>query len=134
MIPLPHPESGEVPKAYAVLKPGMKEFDLAEFVAAKVSPHKKLRGGVEWVDEIPKSPAGRLLVRLNVAIRLLTLFRSISRQDLATHFGGQGKGTGKSSSGQALMGSFRDRMLTKRKRKRDPNRSFFFRLLSLRLT
>lgn len=60
VIPLPHPDSGEVPKAYAVLKPGFSQFDLAEWVAGKVSPHKRLRGGVEWTDEIPKSPSGKV--------------------------------------------------------------------------
>ncbi|KAI9023936.1 hypothetical protein DFJ74DRAFT_767471 [Hyaloraphidium curvatum] len=66
VIPLPHPESGEVPKAYAVAKPGKQAFDLAGWVAERVSPHKKLRGGVEWCEEIPKSPSGKILRRVLV--------------------------------------------------------------------
>lgn len=33
------------------------------FVASKVGPHKKLRGGVEFLDEIPKSASGKILRR-----------------------------------------------------------------------
>jgi len=29
-----------------------------------VSNHKKLRGGVRWVDEIPKSASGKILRRV----------------------------------------------------------------------
>lgn len=66
VIPLPHPESGEVPKAYCVLKPGQQPFDLESWVAERVSPHKKIRGGVEWTGEIPKSPSGKILRRVLV--------------------------------------------------------------------
>lgn len=32
-------------------------------ISAKVAPYKKLKGGVEFVREIPKSPAGKILRR-----------------------------------------------------------------------
>jgi acyl-coenzyme A synthetase/AMP-(fatty) acid ligase len=34
-----------------------------EYVAARVAPHKKIRA-VEFVEEIPKSPTGKILRRL----------------------------------------------------------------------
>jgi 4-coumarate--CoA ligase len=38
--------------------------EIAEFVNAKVSPYKRLRGGVEVLDEVPKTPTGKILRRL----------------------------------------------------------------------
>ena len=32
-----------------------------DWVASKVSAHKRLRGGVVFLDAIPKSPAGKIL-------------------------------------------------------------------------
>ncbi|KAK4050746.1 hypothetical protein OIO90_004968 [Microbotryomycetes sp. JL221] len=34
---------------------------VADYVASKVAPHKRLRGGVRIVDVIPKSPSGKIL-------------------------------------------------------------------------
>ena len=34
-----------------------------ELVESKVAHHKKLRGGIRFVDEIPKSAAGKILRR-----------------------------------------------------------------------
>merc|ERR1719431_897077 len=48
---------GELPKAFVVLKPGVEgvaEADLRLFVDNQVSPHSKLRGGVEFIEAIPK--------------------------------------------------------------------------------
>ena len=57
---------GEFPKAFVVLKPGVETSagDLESFVAKQVSPHSKLRGGVSFVDAIPKSAAGKILRRV----------------------------------------------------------------------
>jgi len=33
-------------------------------LSAKVAHHKRLRGGVRWVDEIPKSVSGKILRRM----------------------------------------------------------------------
>ena len=38
--------------------------ELKQFVASKVPPEKKLRGGVEFVEKIPKSASGKILRRL----------------------------------------------------------------------
>ncbi|KAK2150162.1 hypothetical protein LSH36_420g02030 [Paralvinella palmiformis] len=59
-------EAGEVPRAYVVVKRGVKvtEKDIIDFVTARVAPHKKLRGGVQFIAEIPKSPSGKILRRI----------------------------------------------------------------------
>ena len=38
-----------------------------QWMAGRVASHKKLRGGVKFVDEIPKSAAGKILRRLLAA-------------------------------------------------------------------
>ena len=54
----------ERPRAYVVLKEGAKgqrtEADLVEEVAGKVVRHKWLTGGVSFVEEVPKSPSGKI--------------------------------------------------------------------------
>jgi 4-coumarate--CoA ligase len=60
----------EVPRAYIVRKGGMKavqkgdEARIIKWLAAKVANHKKLRGGVKFVDAIPKSASGKILRRI----------------------------------------------------------------------
>lgn len=39
------------------------EEEIINFVAGEVGPHKKLRGGVEFIDAIPKSASGKILRR-----------------------------------------------------------------------
>ena len=59
-------EAGELPKAFLV--PTGDELDtgeLMEWVAGQVSPQKRIRL-VELVDEIPKSPSGKILRRVLV--------------------------------------------------------------------
>ncbi|HEX4900261.1 MAG TPA: AMP-binding protein [Pyrinomonadaceae bacterium] len=65
VIPSPDEEAGEVPKAFVVLKGRASAEELIEFVAQRVAPHKRIRL-VEFVREIPKSPAGKILRRLLV--------------------------------------------------------------------
>ena len=65
VIPSPDEEAGEVPKAFVVLKGETSEAEIMEFVAARVAPHKRVRK-VEFVSEIPKSPAGKILRRILV--------------------------------------------------------------------
>jgi 4-coumarate--CoA ligase len=43
---------------------GELEEEIMEFLAQRVANHKKLRGGVRFVDEIPKSAAGKILRRI----------------------------------------------------------------------
>lgn len=56
----------EVPRAYVVCSRSPKPRDAEEimsWLAGKVANHKRLRGGVKFVDEIPKSPSGKILRR-----------------------------------------------------------------------
>ena len=61
-------EAGEVPLAYVVLRPdeasrGTSGDALMAWVAARVAPHKRIRH-VEFIDQIPKSPSGKILRRV----------------------------------------------------------------------
>lgn len=59
----------EVPRAYVVPKKGVEvgkktEEDIKQWLGSKVANHKRLRGGVKFVDEIPKSASGKILRRV----------------------------------------------------------------------
>lgn len=59
----------EVPRAYVVTSPGTQEDDalakdIVQWLAGKVAPPKRLRGGVRFVKEVPKSASGKILRRL----------------------------------------------------------------------
>ncbi|KAG0084969.1 putative fatty-acid--CoA ligase FadD10, partial [Podila epicladia] len=56
-------QATEVPLAFVVKAPGasLTEADVQEYVASKVAAHKKLRGGVRFIEAIPKSAAGKIL-------------------------------------------------------------------------
>ncbi|HXN77190.1 MAG TPA: 4-coumarate--CoA ligase family protein [Candidatus Dormibacteraeota bacterium] len=56
-------EGEEMPKAFVVLKEPASPEEIMEFVAERVAPHKKIRR-VEVVDQIPKSPTGKILRRI----------------------------------------------------------------------
>ncbi|XP_013386933.1 4-coumarate--CoA ligase-like [Lingula anatina] len=62
----PDEDAGELPMAFIVLKPGQTatETEIASFLAAKVAPIKRLRGGVEVVRDIPKTASGKILRRV----------------------------------------------------------------------
>ncbi|KAI9335352.1 hypothetical protein DFJ73DRAFT_893949 [Zopfochytrium polystomum] len=69
VIPRPDHSAGELPRAYVVLKPGAAgagatAAEIEAHVAARVAPHKRLRGGVAFVDEIPKAASGKILRRV----------------------------------------------------------------------
>jgi acyl-CoA synthetase (AMP-forming)/AMP-acid ligase II len=65
VIGVPDEEAGELPKAFVVLAPGAEatEDDITSFVADQVAHYKQVRI-VAFVDEIPKSAAGKILRRL----------------------------------------------------------------------
>lgn len=64
VIGVPHPSHGETPKAFVIKKPGTSPSadSIKEFVANKVASYKKL-GDVVFVNDIPKSAAGKILRR-----------------------------------------------------------------------
>lgn len=66
VIPCPDNEAGEIPKAFVVSKGKVTEDELMDFVAGHVAPHKKIRA-VEFIEQIPKSPSGKILRRVLVA-------------------------------------------------------------------
>jgi acyl-CoA synthetase (AMP-forming)/AMP-acid ligase II len=86
VIPVPDEIAGELPRAYVVpivKQPQQKqgegpllrgkhklltEKDVVDFVAQRVAPHKKLRGGVKFTDKIPKSLSGKLLRRRQIQL------------------------------------------------------------------
>lgn len=51
----------EVPRAYVVRKSDLTTTEVADFVKSNVTTYKQLRGGVVFVDEIPKSASGKIL-------------------------------------------------------------------------
>jgi acyl-CoA synthetase (AMP-forming)/AMP-acid ligase II len=63
VIPCKDEEAGEVPKAFVVMKSETSAAAIMDFVAARVSPHKKIRA-VEFIDQIPKSLSGKILRRV----------------------------------------------------------------------
>ncbi|XP_070499653.1 luciferin 4-monooxygenase-like [Chironomus tepperi] len=65
VIGIPDETSGELPFAFVVKQPGanLTEQEVKDFVAKNASNAKWLRGGVKFVDEIPKNPSGKILRR-----------------------------------------------------------------------
>ena len=67
VVSIPDEQSGELPRAYIVLKPNAPEVSedtLKEWVKERVSPHKRMHGGVKFVQQIPKSASGKILRRI----------------------------------------------------------------------
>ncbi|KAK5134789.1 hypothetical protein LTR08_006164 [Meristemomyces frigidus] len=54
----------ELPRAYVVLKDASKgkvtEKEIQEWTAQHVAKHKRLEGGVKFIDEVPKSSSGKI--------------------------------------------------------------------------
>jgi 4-coumarate--CoA ligase len=64
-------QASELPLAFVVKGPTVRdvsdrelEADIRDWVDSRVAHHKKLRGGIRFVDEIPKSAAGKILRRV----------------------------------------------------------------------
>ncbi|KAI6881737.1 4-coumarate-CoA ligase [Hortaea werneckii] len=57
-------EHEELPRAYVALKDPAKgkvsERDIQEWTSQHVAKHKRLDGGVKFIDEVPKSPSGKI--------------------------------------------------------------------------
>jgi 4-coumarate--CoA ligase len=64
VIGIPDEDAGEVPKAYVVrATEDLTEKQVQEYVKQRVAHYKQLKGGVEFINEIPKSAAGKILRR-----------------------------------------------------------------------
>lgn len=65
VIGIPDRQRGEVPRAYVVKKKGAEvdEDAIKNFVKAKVAKYKRLEGGVEFIEAIPKNATGKILRR-----------------------------------------------------------------------
>ncbi|OXA62362.1 4-coumarate--CoA ligase 2 [Folsomia candida] len=65
VIGIPHERWGEVPRAYVVPKSKtLTESAVNLFLDDKVAEHKRLVGGVEFIDAIPKAASGKILRRV----------------------------------------------------------------------
>ncbi|XP_043652248.1 4-coumarate--CoA ligase 1 [Drosophila teissieri] len=66
VIGKPDEEAGELPLAFVVKQANVQltENEVIQFVNDNASPAKRLRGGVIFVDEIPKNPSGKILRRI----------------------------------------------------------------------
>jgi acyl-CoA synthetase (AMP-forming)/AMP-acid ligase II len=65
VIPVADEEAGEVPKGFVVLKSEATADQIMAYVAERVAPYKKLRA-IQIVEQIPKSPSGKILRRVLV--------------------------------------------------------------------
>ena len=55
--------AGELPKAFVVRRGEVTEDEIMAFVAERVAPYKRIRM-VEFIDQVPKSPTGKILRRM----------------------------------------------------------------------
>ena len=65
VVPRPDPEAGEVPVAHVATRSQVSAAELEAWVADRVAPYKRLRG-IRFVDQVPRSPTGKLLRRMLV--------------------------------------------------------------------
>ena len=56
------PDAGEIPVAYVARGAEVAAAELQAWVAERVAPYKRLRD-VRFVDQVPRSPTGKLLRR-----------------------------------------------------------------------
>ena len=72
VVPVPDDAAGELPKAFVVKSAsvGLEDNDrmlirdIQKHVEQHKAKHKWLRGGVEFIDVVPKSPSGKILRRM----------------------------------------------------------------------
>jgi len=65
VIGVPDQEAGEVPKAFVVKKADVAAQELLDFVAERVANYKQIRR-LDFIDQIPKNPSGKILKRVLV--------------------------------------------------------------------
>lgn len=64
-MPAPDDPGTDLPRAYVVPTESEKisAEEVKKFVSERLAPYKQLRGGVVFVDEIPKNAIGKMLRR-----------------------------------------------------------------------
>lgn len=67
-VPAPEDPGTDLPRAYVVPNnegrtQQISEDEVKRYVAERLAPYKQLRGGVAFVDEIPKNAIGKMLRR-----------------------------------------------------------------------
>ena len=65
VVPMADEEAGQVPKAFVVLKQRSSTDDIMTYVADRVARYKRVRH-IEVIDQIPRSPSGKILRRVLV--------------------------------------------------------------------
>jgi len=65
VVPMADEEAGQVPRAFVVLKRQSTPDEIMSYVADRVARYKRVRR-VEFIDQIPRSPSGKILRRLLV--------------------------------------------------------------------
>ncbi|KAG5667452.1 hypothetical protein PVAND_015432 [Polypedilum vanderplanki] len=65
VIGIPNDVAGELPFAFVVKQPNIEltEDEVKDFIAQNASKEKWLRGGVKFIEEVPKNPSGKILRR-----------------------------------------------------------------------
>ncbi|MFC9324092.1 class I adenylate-forming enzyme family protein [Kitasatospora sp. NPDC057015] len=63
VVGVPDPDYGEVPLAFVVAGDGVAAADLLAHLAEHLAPYKRPRR-IEFIDEVPRNPAGKALKRL----------------------------------------------------------------------
>ncbi|GAA0449094.1 AMP-binding protein [Streptomyces sp. NPDC046215] len=63
VVGVPDEDYGEVPLAYVVAEDGTGRSDLVRHLADQLAPYKRPRR-IEFIDEVPRNPAGKILKKL----------------------------------------------------------------------
>lgn len=66
VVGVPNDRTGEAPLAFVVVnkdRPTVSGEEIQEFVAERVAPYKRITAGVVFMDQLPKSAAGKILRR-----------------------------------------------------------------------
>ena len=62
VIGVPHHKAGEVPRAFIVRESeDVTKEKIEEFLEPKIAKYKRLRGGIVFLEQLPKSPTGKVL-------------------------------------------------------------------------
>ena len=62
VVGVPNPKTGESPRAYVSLNDDdVSEQELQKLVADSLADYKQLTGGLIFIDDLPKSQAGKIL-------------------------------------------------------------------------